>query len=445
MMFIIGVFVVMLTWSFQLSLLYLVFIPFILFGIARYAFGLRPANSRMRVVMGTMNNTIQEQLRAIQVIKTFGREHHSIKTCEQMNQRYMQAGILAGRITSLWMPYVFVFIGLSTGIILWYGGSQVISGSISIGVLSGFITYMTMMMRPVRQTGMLTNQAITAAAAAERVFEILDLEPEVRESPDAVVLSSANGHIEYRDVSFSYDKKTPVLSHVSFTALPGETVAIIGPTGVGKSTLMNLLPRFYDVDSGAVLLDGVDIRQYTIESLRAKIGMVLQQTFLFNLTIRENIAFGRPEATMEAIRDAARAAQIDDDIMKMPQQYETVVGERGTKLSGGQRQRIAIARTLLVDPPLLILDEPTANVDSVTDEGIMTAINQLCRGRTVFMIAHRLWTLKSADRILVLDQETVVQNGTHEELMAVPGLYQDIFNLRVNSESFGLTDDKEGE
>jgi len=445
MMFVAGVFIVMLAWSIHLSLLYLIFVPFIFFGIARYAFGLRPASSKLRAVLGKMSSVIQEQIRAMQVIKTFGREKYSVKSCEKVNRQYMQAGFNAGKITSFWMPYVFVFIGLSTGIILWYGGSKVVSGSISIGILSGFITYMTMMMRPVRQTGMLTNQAMSAAAAAERIFEVLDIKSEVQNSPNAEELKNTQGLVEYKDVSFSYDKKTPVLSGVNFTAKPGETVAIVGPTGVGKSTVMNLLPRFYDVDSGEILIDGVNIKNYTVESLRANIGIVLQQTFLFNLTIRENISFGKPGATMEEIRQAAQTAQIDEYIMGLPEQYETVVGERGLKLSGGQRQRLSIARTLLVNPPLLILDEPTASVDSVTDESIMTAIDNLCRGRTVFMIAHRLWTLKSADRILVLEKGTVVQNGSHEELINVPSLYRDIFNLQVSSETYDLSNTEEGD
>jgi ABC-type multidrug transport system fused ATPase/permease subunit len=442
LLFILGVFFVMMAWSIPLSLLYLVFVPFMVFGIARYAFGLRPATGRLRMVLGKLGNTVQEQIRGIQLVKTFGREKHAAAACGKINRQYMQTGIQAGRIVSFWMPYVFVFIGLSSGIILWYGGLKVISGEVSIGVLSGFMTYMTMMMRPVRQTGMLTNQAMTAAAAAERVFEVLDIEPEVRSSPDAKVLQGIKGLVEYRDVSFSYDKQGDVLSGVSFTAQPGETVAIVGPTGVGKSTLINLLPRFYDADQGEILIDGVNIRNFTIESLRSNIGIVMQQTFLFNMSIRENIAFGKPDATMEEIREAAQAAQIDEFIMGLPAQYETLVGERGYKLSGGQRQRISIARTLLLNPPLLILDEPTASVDSVTDEGIIAAIANLLRGRTVFMIAHRLWSLQHADRILVLESGRVIQNGTHEELMGMEGLYRDIFTLQISSETYELSDAK---
>ena len=443
MMFVVGVLIVMLTWSIELSVLYLVFVPFIIFGIIKYAFGLRPANSKLRSVLGKMTVVLQEQIYAIQTIKIFGREKQSIANAEKANRQYMNAGFVAGKITAFWMPYVFVFIGISSGIILWYGGGKVISGSISVGVLTGFMTYMSMMMRPVRQTGMLTNQAFVAAAAAERIFEVLDIKPAVKDNPDAIKMHDIKGLVEYKNVVFSYDKKNIILDGISFVAKPGETVAIIGPTGVGKSTLMNLLPRFYDVDQGEILIDGKNIKEYTIESLRAHIGIVLQQTFLFNMTIRENIAFGKVNATMDEIRQAAQTAQIDDYIMSLPAKYETLVGERGLKLSGGQRQRISIARTILVDPPLLILDEPTASVDSVTDENIITAIDNLCVGKTVFMIAHRLWTLKTADRILVLDKGRIIQNGSHDELMKVKGPYQDIFTLQINSEIYELDDVQE--
>jgi len=442
-MFVVGVLIVMLTWSIELSLLYLIFVPFIIFGIIKYAFGLRPANSKLRAVLGKMTVVLQEQIYAVQTIKIFGREKQSIEKAEKANRQYMNAGFVAGKIVSFWMPYVFVFIGISSGIILWYGGSRVISGSISIGVLTGFMTYMTMMMRPVRQTGMLINQAFVAAAAAERIFEVLDIKPAVVNSPDANTIKDIKGLVEYKNVVFSYDKQTTILNDISFIAKPGETVAIIGPTGVGKSTLMNLLPRFYDVDQGEILIDGENIKNYTIESLRAHVGIILQQAFLFNLSIRENIAFGKADATMDEIRQAAQTAQIDEYIMSLPAQYETIVGERGLKLSGGQRQRISIARTILVNPPLLILDEPTASVDSVTDENIIEAIDNLCQGKTVFMIAHRLWTLKTADRILVLDKGKVIQNGSHDELMKVKGPYQDIFTLQVSSETYELDDVKE--
>ncbi|NCC67307.1 MAG: ABC transporter ATP-binding protein [Clostridia bacterium] len=437
-LFIVGVFVVMIIWNVKLSLIYLAFMPFIVFGIYRYAFRLRPANMKLRKIMGRMSSVMQEQLRAIQVIKTFGGEARAVESCEKANRQYMEVGFKTGRIEAFWLPYVSVFIGIGTGVILWYGGSKVISGSVSIGMLSGFITYISTMIRPVRQTGMLMGNAITAAAAAERIFEVLDIAPEVQDAPDARGISDVEGCIEYRNVSFSYDKKTPVLDRVSFVAKPGETVAVVGPTGAGKSTVMNLLPRFYDADEGEILIDGVNIKNYTIRSLRANIGIVMQDTFLFNLSIKENISFGKPQASLAEIRAAAQAAQIDDFIMGLPQQYDTAVGERGMMLSGGQRQRISIARTLLTDPPLLILDEPTASVDSVTDEKIMAAIDTLRKGRTVFMIAHRLWTLKSADRILVLDGGKIVQNGTHQELMAEKGPYRESYSLQADSESYGI-------
>ncbi|MDD2592119.1 MAG: ABC transporter ATP-binding protein [Erysipelotrichaceae bacterium] len=445
MLFVLGVLFVMLFWSVELSILYLVFVPFIIFGIVRYAFSLRPANSRLRMILGKLNVALQEQLQAILTIKIFGSEKRSRAKATKVNDSYMKAGFITGKIVSFWMPYVFVFIGLSTALILWYGGHKVISGSVSIGVLSGFMTYMTMMMRPVRQTGMMINQAFVAAAAAERIFEVLDTMPTIKDSENAIPLTAVKGKVEYKDVYFAYDRQRPVLQGVSFKVEPGQMIAIIGPTGVGKSTMINLLLRFYDPIKGDILIDEHNIKDYTIASLRANIGVVLQQVFLFNASIAENIAFAKPDSTIEEIKTAAKLAQIDDYIMTLPDGYQTQIGERGMKLSGGQRQRIAIARTLLLDPPMLILDEPTASVDSITDESIMTAIANLTKGRTVFMIAHRLWTLKSADRILVLEKGMIIQNGTHEELISIPGRYQEIFTLQNNTEMFEIDDGKIGE
>jgi len=300
---------------------------------------------------------------------------------------------------------------------------------------------MGMMVRPIRQTGMLVSQFLSAAAAAERIFEILDTESDIRDEPGAVSVPHIRGAVRYENVSFSYDKKTPVLKNVSFSVNPGETIALVGLTGSGKSTLMHLLPRFYDVDSGQILIDERPIKEFTVESLRKHIGIVLQHTFLFNLTIKENIVFGKPEASLEEVREAAKAAEIDDYIMSLPKGYDTVIGERGMNLSGGQRQRISIARTLLTDPKILILDEPTSNIDSETDEKIQKALERLCKNRTVFIIAHRLWTLKNADRILVIDQGQIKQWGTHEELLEKPGLYREIYQMQV----YGNADPEKGE
>ncbi len=443
-LFLVGVFAVMYIWSPYLALLYLLILPFFIFGITRYAFVVRPAYAKTRRALGELNNSIQEQIQGIQVIKIFGREKESTETVADMNEQYVRMNLTAGKITAFWMPFVTVLVGMSTGLIIWFAGRLVIQNVLTLGILVGFTTYIGMMMRPIRQTGMLVGQVINAAAAAERIFEVLDTQPEVADRPDAVELTEVKGDVEFRNVSFGYDQENLVLQKVSFLVEAGETVAIVGPTGAGKSTLIHLLPRFYDVTDGAVLVDHQDIRQYKVESLREKIGIVLQHTFLFNLTIRENIAFGLPGADSVQVREAAQAAEIHDFIMSLPEQYETIVGERGVKLSGGQRQRLAIARTLLMDPPILILDEPTSSVDAETDEKIQKAIARLCENRTVFVIAHRLWTIQNADRIIVLNRGQIEQYGTPAELIEEAGMFRDIYTLQVDSEQFDLVAELEG-
>jgi ABC-type multidrug transport system fused ATPase/permease subunit len=437
-MFIIGIFAVLMVWDLQLALLYLTILPFILLGISRYAFVVRPAYGRTRRVLGELNNTIQEQLQGIQVIKVFGREDESTSRVSSMNERYVKANLTAGKITSFWMPYVTVFIGLGTGLIIWYVGRGVIRGNMTLGTLVGFTTYIGMMMRPVRQTGMLVGQLINASAAAERIFEVLDTQTDIKDTPHAKDIENLEGAVTYQNVSFSYTPDRPVLNDISFSVKPGETVAIVGPTGAGKSSLIHLLPRFYDPQHGEILIDGVNIKDFKLESLRNHIGIVMQHPFLFNLSIAENIAFGRSESSPEEIRRVAQDAELDDFIMSLPEQYQTRVGERGVKLSGGQRQRLAIARTLLLDPPILILDEPTSAVDAETDEKIQKAIARVCLGRTVFVIAHRLWTIQNAHRILVINQGRVEQFGTPQELVRVPGLFHDIFTLQVDSEEYEI-------
>ena len=436
-LFIIGILIVLLRWSLELALFYIMVLPFIVLGISIYAFKVRPAFRKTRRTLGKLTEYIQEQIQGIQLIKVFGREKSTVEAFEMINKKYQNINLEAGRISSFWMPYVFVLIGISTGLIIWYGGIQVINEKITLGTLVGFSTYIGMMIRPVRQTGMLVNQFLSAAAAAERIFEVLDARSEIKDEPGAVTVPQIRGEVQYENVSFSYDKKMPVLKNINFSVNPGETIAIVGPTGSGKSTLIHLLPRFYDVDGGQITIDKRPIKEFTIESLRQHIGIVLQHTFLFNLTIKENIAFGKPEASLEEIREAAKAAEIDDYIMSLPKNYDTVIGERGVNLSGGQRQRISIARTLLINPKILILDEPTSSADSETDEKIQKALERLCKNRTVFIIAHRLWTLKNADRILVMDKGQIKQYGTHEELLEKPGLYREIYRLQVSREQYG--------
>ncbi len=441
-LFIIGILVVMFFWSVELAILYLLMLPFVVFGITRYAFKVRPAYGRSRRILGKLTEFIQEQLQGIQVIKIFGKEKQTVSAFKKSNERFFNVNLEAGKITSFWMPFVFVLMGLATGVIIWYGGIQVINGSVSLGTLVGFTTYMGMMMRPIRQTGMLISRVMVSAASAERIFEVLDTDPQVKDMPGAKEFSLMHGKVCYENVSFSYDKKTPVLKDIDFCVNPGETIAVVGPTGAGKSTLVHLLPRFYDVDNGQITIDGQPVKEMTVDSLRRNIGIVLQHPFLFNVSVKENISFGRPDASMDEITAAAKSAGIHDFIMSLSEKYETKVGERGVKLSGGQKQRISIARTILIDPPLLILDEPTSSVDAETDEKILKAIDSLTRDRTVFMIAHRLWSLKRADKILVVNDGQLEQFGSHEELMEKPGLYKQIYTMQVDGENFGIVEDK---
>ena len=441
-LFIIGILVVMFFWSIELAILYICLLPFIIFGISRYTIKVRPAYGKSRKILGTLTDFIQEQLQGIQVIKLFGRQKQTMQAFDKSNQRFFQINLEAGKITSFWMPFVFVLMGLSTGVIIWYGGMQVIRGAISLGTLVGFTTYMGMMMRPIRQTGMLISRVLVSAASAERIFQVLDTDPQVKDCQGAVDVDSLAGKVCYRHVGFSYDHQTPVLKTIHFCAEVGQTIAIVGPTGAGKSTLVHLLPRFYDVDEGEITIDGIPVKNMTLDSLRRNIGIVLQHPFLFNVSIKDNIRFAKPDAAMDEIVSAARSAGIHDFISTLPQGYDTPVGERGVKLSGGQKQRVSIARTLLMDPPLLILDEPTSSVDAQTDEQILAAVDTLTKNRTVFMIAHRLWTLKTADKILVLKDGQISQYGTHEELLEKPGLYREIYTLQVDTAQYGIVTDK---
>ena len=308
-----------------------------------------------------------------------------------------------------------------------------------VGSLFAMITYILLLNGPVQRLGFLASLAATAASAAERVFTILDLESEVADLPDAAVLGEIEGRVTFSDVAFSYRNNRRVLDGINFSAEPGQTVALIGPTGSGKSTIINLLPRFYNPDEGKILIDGIDIQTTTMSSLRKHIGIVLQSPFLFSMTIAENIAYGRPDASREEIITAARAARAHDFIEEMPEGYDTEVGERGVTLSGGQKQRVAIARALLANTRILVLDDSTSSVDTETEFLIQQALAELMEGRTTFVIAQRLLTLKRADQILVLDHGKIVERGTHESLLSQDGLYREIYDLQLRDQEEFLT------
>jgi ABC-type multidrug transport system fused ATPase/permease subunit len=319
---------------------------------------------------------------------------------------------------------------LSAIIIIVFGGWRVMEGAITVGTLAAFYSYVLAMWSPIRWMTFINQMAQQAMAAAERVFEILDTPLEVTERPGAIVLPRLQGHVAFDHVWFAYGRNPPLLRDVSFVVEPGQTVALVGPSGSGKTTVVNLLPRFYDVTSGAVRVDGHDVRAVTLASLRSQIGMVMQEPFLFNLSIRENIRYGRPEATQAEIEAAARVAAAHEFILALPQGYDTLVGERGVRLSGGQRQRLAIARAILVDPRLLILDEATSSVDTQTEQVIRQALDQLLVGRTTIVIAHRLSTVQRAHQILVMERGQITARGTHQELLRTSPLYQHLCEIQ---------------
>ncbi|MGH2352766.1 MAG: ABC transporter ATP-binding protein, partial [Chloroflexota bacterium] len=328
---------------------------------------------------------------------------------------------------------------LSAIIIIVFGAWRVMEGAITIGSLAAFYSYVLAMWAPIRWMTFINQMAQQALAAAERVFEILDTPLDVSERPDAVVLPRLQGRLEFDRVSFAYGNSPPLLRDITATVEPGQTLALVGPSGSGKTTLINLVPRFYDVTAGVVRVDGHDVRDVALESLRAQIGMVMQETFLFNLTIRENISYGRSDATQEEIEAAAKAANAHDFIVELEKGYDTLIGERGVRLSGGQRQRLAIARAILVDPRLLILDEATSSVDNRTDYLIRQALDELMQGRTTIVIAHRLSTVQRAHQILVLERGTITARGTHAELLHSSPLYQHLYEIQFEQQREDLT------
>jgi ATP-binding cassette subfamily B protein len=404
--------------------------------IGRFMMTVRPLFEQVQARLGALNTVLQENLAGVRVVKAFAREPFEASRFETANHAYLATNLQTVRAFAANFPLIFLIFNLGTLAIVWFGGNMVISDQLSLGELTAFMTYLNFMIFPMMMIGMLSAMIARSAASARRIFEILDAQSEVTDRPDAFPLPSIRGHVVFEDVSFRYvGGERDTLSHVSFGAEPGQTVAILGATGSGKSTVINLIPRFYDVTDGRVTLDGYDVRDVTLDSLRSQVGIVLQETTLFSGSIRDNIAYGRPDAGDEEVIEAAKAAQAHEFIVEMPDGYGTRVGERGIGLSGGQRQRIAIARALLIDPHILILDDSTSSVDAETEYQIQQALERLMVGRTSFVIAQRISTVRHADLIIVLDQGRLAATGTHQNLLAESPLYAEILYSQLRDDA----------
>lgn len=421
----------LLTMNWRLCLLILVLLPLLVLVAKFFGRRLKSLSTSIQDQTAALSTLIEEVISGIRIVKSFvqtQREENRFAT--QVEQTLALTMRRAG-IMAVFIPVISLLTFSAAAAVLWYGGRQVIDGSVSPGDLFAFVLFAGILIGPFSSAARVFAQIREAQGATQRVFEILDTRSEVSDSPTATSLSTVSGHIRAEHVSFSYDPRQPVLANVSFEAKPGELVAIVGPTGAGKTTVMNLLHRFYDPTEGHITIDGQDLRQVTMDSWYRQIALVPQETILFGGTILDNIRYGNREATEEEVAAASRAAHAHDFIMSFPDQYQTIVGEKGINVSGGQRQRIAIARAIVKNPRILLLDEATSALDSESERLVQEALEQLMKGRTTFVIAHRLTTIQRADRILVLNKGRLVETGTHAELMDRKGLYQYLYTLRL--------------
>lgn len=418
----------------RLALVSMASIPLLILAVWRFATTVRPRYRQIQEQLGVITTVLQEAIAGVRVVRAFAQEDREIERFRRENWRYLDLNITTVRMWAVYFPLMTFLGGLGSTVVLWYGGSRVVAGELSVGAMVAFQTLLMQLIMPIRMLGWLVNMASQAAAAGQRVYAILDTASDVRDKPNAMPLVHPAGHVRFHGVSFSYDGKAAVLSEVSIDARPGETIALLGATGSGKSTIINLIPRFYDVTAGSVTIDGRDVRDVTLKSLRANIGMVLQETFLFSASIKDNIAYGRPGVKDDELVAAAKAAQIHDFIVSLPEGYNTLIGERGIGLSGGQKQRVAVARALLMDPRILILDEATSSVDSETELAMQKALQAVMANRTTFVIAQRLSTVRRAHQIIVLQDGQIAEQGTHDSLLRQNGIYREIYDLQFRQQ-----------
>ncbi len=427
--------VVMFRLDWKLALVALSTTPFLVWWGVRFSVTIRPMWLRVQQQFGVMTTVLQENVAGGRVVRAFAQETQESDRFEAELESLFEHNMKAANKFAWSYPMTLTLNMLSVAGVVWVGGWMVINGQISIGTLVAFERYTSMLQEPIRWLGMVVNRMAQAVASGGRIFEILDTRARIANLPDARPIGDVKGVVEFDDVSFRYSgARGETLRNVSFTALPGQMVALVGPTGSGKSSVVSLIPRFYDPTTGAVKIDGVDIREFTLESLRANIGTVMQETFLFSMPVAENIAYGRPNATREQVIAAAKAAQAHGFIERMPEGYDTVIGERGVTLSGGQKQRLAIARALLIDPKILVLDDSTASVDSDTEHEIQAALRRVMANRTTLVIAQRLTTVRDADQILVFEDGRITQHGRHEDLVAEDGFYRELYDLQMRDQ-----------
>ena len=425
----VGVILIGMDW--KLGLLSVSFMPIVGYHSSVLRLKMRTVWFTVQEKMADMSTVLQENLTGVRVVKAFSSEAYEESKFNEKNSEVATEYIAAERLQAHNSSFVLFSFVVALGLVMWFGGRQVINGSLEWGELAQFIIYMQMLQMPVRMTAYLVNSYARAASAGQRIFEILDTPSPVQQAEDSREMTRVRGDVRLDNVSFGYEGGLPVLHDISFEAEAGKVIALLGAPGSGKTTIVSLIPRFYDVSSGSITIDGGDVRNATLESLRRNIGIVQQDVSLFTTSLRENIAYGREDAPMDKIVEAAKVAQLHDFIESLPEGYETVIGERGSTLSGGQRQRLSIARAVLLDPPILVLDDSTSSVDARTEDMIREAMESVMRGRTTFVIAHRLSTVHKADTILVLRDGGIVERGTHQELLQLGGLYREIYDLQL--------------
>ena len=418
----------------QLALIMLICVPILLVLSVQVARRLAPLWLGVQNEVGALSTVMQESLSGIRVVKSFAREDFEIQKYEKQNLELRGLNMSAMRLSAWNQPLMVLALNIVTALIVWVGGVGVIHHRITLGTLVAVTSYVIVLASPVRTFGFMINWFMRGLSGGTRIFALLDTEPAIQDAPDAQKLDKVEGYVQYEHVSFAYGNGTEVIHDITIDAKPGQVIALLGPTGSGKSTILHLLPRFYDVSSGRVIVDGKDVREVTQASLRRNIGLVLQDVFLFNATIRDNIAYGTINATEEQIIEAAKVARIHDFICTLPDGYTTWVGERGVTLSGGQKQRVAIARTLLLNPSILVLDDSTSSVDMETEYLIQQALEAVMRGRTTFIVASRLRTIKHADQILVLERGRIVERGTHASLVKQHGPYARLYDLQLREQ-----------